>query len=318
VSNYSVVQAKQDLFLVSTGFSRQAFRKFPKLVAQADIIHYHFPNPFADLLHFASKVNKPSVITYHSDIIKQKYLGKLYKPLMLKFLDSVDRIIATSPNYLHTSDVLMRYQDKVSVIPIGFEKQSLPSVTANRLAYWKNRLPKHFFLFIGAMRYYKGLHIALDAIKGTDLQIVLAGIGPLEHELKRRAKKEHIDNLVFLGRISEQDKVAIQQLSYAFVFPSHLRTEAFGVSLVEAAAFSKPLISCEIGTGTTFINVDHVTGLVIPHSSPDALRSAMYWLLANPEKAKEFGQNAAIRHEQFFTANKQALAYVELYKSMRG
>lgn len=318
MSKYSVVQVKQNLFIASTGFSLSAFTKFRHLAATANIIHYHFPNPFADLLHFACRINKPAILTYHSDIIKQKRIMTIYKPLMHHFLDSMNKIIATSPNYFATSDILQKYKTKVETIPIGLSKNSMPLLNQARLDYWMKRLPKKFFLFIGAMRYYKGLHIALEAVKNTDLQLVLAGLGSIEYELKDTARQNNINNVHFLGSITEEDKIALLHLSYAFVFPSNLRSEAFGISLVEAASMQKPLISCEIGTGTSFVNIDQETGLVIQPSSPDALRNAMRFLLDNPDKANEFGLNAKKRYWQLFTAEKQAQAYARVYREILG
>ncbi|MEM1244515.1 MAG: glycosyltransferase [Pseudomonadota bacterium] len=310
--NYKIVHAKQNLFIASTGISISAFRIFKQLASNADIIHYHFPNPFADILHFTCKPNKPTLVTYHSDIIKQKFLVKLYKPLMQRFLASVDRIIATSPNYFATSDTLATFKDKVNIIPIGIDKQIYPQVNSERIDYWQQRLPKPFFLFIGAMRYYKGLHIALDAIKGTNHQLVLAG----KNYIETKIKENQLSNLHLLGPISNEDKVALLNLCHAFVFPSHLRSEAFGVALLEAAAYGKPMISCEIGTGTSYVNIHDQTGLVIEPASADKLRQAMQHLLENTSEAAKFGTNAKKRYQELFTAEKQAQAYVEVYEDL--
>ena len=311
---YQVIQAKQNVFVASTGFSISAFSQFKRLAEQADIIHYHFPNPFADILHFCCQVKKPTVLTYHSDIVKQKLLLKLYQPLMHRFLHSVDRIIATSPNYFATSSRLQAYKDKVNVIPIAINKVNCSVVSPAKIQYWQNKLTQPFFLFIGALRYYKGLHFLLDAVKATDLQLVLAGTGGTESTLKAQARQSALHNVYFPGLVSDEDKAALLHLCYGFVFPSHLRSEAFGIALLEAASYGKPLISCEIGTGTSFINVDQQTGLVVEPGSPDALRHAMQYLLANPVKAAEFGRNAEARHKSLFTLDKQAKAYVEVYK----
>jgi glycosyltransferase involved in cell wall biosynthesis len=72
-------------------------------------------------------------------------------------------------------------------------------------------------------------------------------------------------------------------------FPSHLRSEAFGISLLEGAMYGKPMISSEIGTGTTYINIDQQTGLVVPPSDPQALREAMRTLWDDPQLAQEMG-----------------------------
>lgn len=315
MEGYRVYEAKQNFFIASTGFSLSAFWLFKRLVQSADIIHYHFPNPFADMLHFVCRVKKPSIVTYHSDVIRQKHLFHLYRPLQKCFLNSVNHIVATSPNYLESSKVLKKYTDKTSVVPIGVDFSSYPKASEKRLTHWRSKLPKTFFLFVGAMRYYKGLHIALNAVKGTDIQLVLVGNG-IEQELLQHTKKRDIGNIHFLGFASDEDKVALLSLCYGFVFPSHLRSEAFGIALLEAASFSKPLISCEIGTGTSYVNIDKETGLVIAPSSTEELRNAMQHLIDNPEIAKKFGRNAKKRANDLFTADEQSKSYFQIYENL--
>ena len=116
--------------------------------------------------------------------------------------------------------------------------------------------------------------------------------------------------------MSDEDKVALITLSYAILFPSNLRSEAFGISLLEGAMFGRPLISCEIGTGTTYINIDGETGIVVPPSDPGALRKAMDYLWKNTKISKNMGKNAEKRYWDLFTADKMAKSYVNLYKSL--
>lgn len=315
---YQTHRARLSFLIASTGFSVSAFWRFAELARQADVIHYHFPWPFMDLVHFATRVHKPAVVTYHSDIIRQKYLLKLYRPLMNRFLGSVDRIVATSPNYLATSDVLAKFADKVSVIPIGLDKATYPQPQPERLRYWRGKLAPRFFLFIGVLRYYKGLHILLQAALGTDYPIVIVGAGPIEGELKAQARKLGLRNIHFLGQVSDADKVALLTLCYGIVFPSHLRSEAFGISLLEGAMFGKPMISSEIGTGTTFINIGGETGLVVPPSDPVALRQAMRYLWEHPEEAALMGRRAKERYSEYFTADQMVQSYVALYNTLVG
>lgn len=313
IDGYLAHRARLDLQIASTGFSVSAFLRFAQLAKKADVIHYHFPWPFMDVVHFATMVKKPTVVTYHSDIIRQKHLLKIYRPLKWKFLGDMNRIVATSPNYLATSDVLAKYRHKVSVIPIGLDKATYPVPSSEKLAYWRNKLGRKFFLFVGVIRYYKGLHILMEAAKGTGYPIVIVGAGPIEEELKQQAAQLGLQNIHFLGHLPDEDKVALLTLCYGVLFPSHLRSEAFGISLLEGAMYGKPMISSEIGTGTTFINIANETGLVVPPSDPAALRQAMQYLWEHPEQASEMGQRSEERYWRHFTADQMVRSYVDLY-----
>lgn len=316
VGGYRAHRAPLDFEVASTGFSLSAFRRFTDLAASVDVVHYHFPWPFMDLVHFAARMGKPTLVTYHSDIIRQRLLLTLYRPLQSLFLGSVDRVVATSPNYLATSTVLRGLGDKVSVIPIGVNKADYPRAEPQRLERWAGEVGEKFFLFCGVFRYYKGLHVLLEAAQGTDYPIVLVGVGPIQAALKAQAARLGLRNIRFLGHVSEEDKVALLTLCHGVVFPSHLRSEAFGVSLLEGAMFAKPMISSEIGTGTTFVNIHGETGLVVRPSDSSALRDAMRTLWDAPAQAAVMGARAQARYLELFTGDRMVAAYARLYHDL--
>jgi rhamnosyl/mannosyltransferase len=305
-----------DFEIASTGFSFAAIRKLARLARRADVIHYHFPWPFMDLAHFLARIQKPSVVTYHSDIVRQKNLLRVYAPLKQRFLRSVDQIVATSPNYLASSPVLKRFRAKTRTITYGLDKSIYPQPGQAVLDRWRARCGERFFLFVGVLRYYKGLHILLDAMAQSDYPVVIVGAGPIEQELKAHADRLGLHHLMFVGALEEIDKVALLQLCYAMVFPSHLRSEAFGISLLEGAMFGKPMISSEIGTGTTYINIDQETGLVVPPSDAQAFGAAMRTLWEQPELARAMGERAEARYWQLFTAQRMADSYAALYREL--
>ncbi|WP_342246010.1 glycosyltransferase family 4 protein [Pseudomonas sp. OTU5201] len=317
LGGHHVHRARLDLQVASTGFSYSVLSRFRELAAEADVINYHFPWPFMDLVHFVSRARKPMVVTYHSDIIRQKRLLQLYHPLMHRFLAQADRIVAASPNYLGTSEVLRRYPHKTAVIPYGLDKSSYPQPGTERLEHWRQAVGEGFFLFVGVMRYYKGLHILLEAAQGTGYPVVIVGAGPLEQQLKAQAAALGVEHHVrFVGRVNEEDKVALLQLSRAIVFPSHLRSEAFGISLLEGAMYGKPMISSEIGTGTSYINAAGVTGLVVPPSDPQAFRTAMTRLWENPAEVAAMGARAEARYRELFTAEEMGRRWAKLYREV--
>ena len=304
-------KSKLNFQIASTGFSVSALSDFARLTKTVDIVHYHFPWPFADMAHFLTRMNRPSVVTYHSDIVKQTRLLKLYSPVMNVFLRDVDHIVATSPQYLATSATLQRYARKTSVIPIGLEDVDARHDTTLANS-WRSQFSDGFFLFVGTLRYYKGLSFLVEAARLTGLPVLVAGSGDLDQSLSDRIPP----NLHILGSVTEEDKLALLDACTAFVFPSHLRSEAFGVALLEAARAGKPMISCEIGTGTSFVNLNGVTGLTVAPANPEALAEAMWGLWHDRNRAIEMGTNARKRFLAHFTADKMAVAYVNLYRRL--
>ena len=314
----AVFRSRLDVEVASCSVSLQALPMFRRLLHWADVVHYHFPWPFADMLHFACRVRLPSVVTYHSDIVRQRVLASLYAPLMKRFLRSMDRIVCTSPNYLASSDVLGGFKDNVDVVPIGLTPDSYPKPPQERLEQARRRYGEGFFLFVGVLRYYKCLHILLDALVGAPYRAVIVGAGPTEGELKAQAKRLGLSNVVFAGHISDDDKVALLELSRAVVFPSYMRSEAFGVTLLEGAMHAKALVSTEVGSGTSHVNVDGETGLVVEPASPAALREAMDRLHQDPELAERLGANARRRFERLFSGQLMGDRYAAIYASLAG
>ena len=311
-----VYRARRDIEVASCGMSLQAFAIHERLAKWADLIHYHFPWPFGDLLHLTSRVRRPTVLTYHSDIVRQRALRLLYRPLMNRFLHTVDCIVGTSPNYFATSDVLRRFQDKVEIVPIGLNEHTYPEVSPDIRAEMRGKYGEGFFLFIGVLRYYKGLHILLDAIANAPFRVVIAGSGPTERELLDQARRLRLDNVYFTGYVSDEQKVALLSLCRSVVFPSYLRTEAFGVTLLEGAMYGKALISTEVGSGTSHVNIGGETGLVVAPGSAPALRQAMDRIHDCPEMADAMGRRARQRFDQLFTGDLMGERYDAIYRGL--
>jgi len=315
-SEYTIISFKEDFELLSTGVSINYIKKFNEISKEYDIIHYHYPWPFMDFVHIFSRINKPSIMTYHLDIVRQRFVDYLYSPFRWIFFKKLSHIVTTSPNYASSSRLLIKYKDKLKIIPIGIDESSYPIPKKNDTSFWEKRVGSGFFLFIGVMRYYKGLHYLLEAMIVAPFNLVIVGSGPLEKKLISFAKKNNLTNVKFLGAQSDEVKMILLNLCCAVVLPSNFRSEAFGVSLLEGAMFSKALVSCEISTGTTFVNIHNETGLVVKPSNSNELRSALFEIHCNEEKTKKYGYNARKRFEEKFSAEVMTKAYVKLYRQM--
>lgn len=296
-----------------------AFRAFAAQAIASDVVHYHFPWPFADLLRLAAPSRIPSVMTYHSDVVRQRFLGWIYGPLMWRMLRGMSAIVATSESYIRTSPVLSdpRIAAKLSAIPLGIAEDSYPRQGDNGVFTRIGLNPAEpYFLFVGVLRYYKGLHILVEAAARIAAQVVIAGSGPEDVNLRNMAQRLRARNLLFAGQVSPKEKVALLGQARALVLPSHMRSEAFGMVLVEGAMFGRPLISCEIGTGASFVNANGETGIVVPPQDKGALADAMMRLANDDTLARRMGVAARARYEALFSADPLGRAYARLYRAV--
>jgi rhamnosyl/mannosyltransferase len=300
-----------------------AVRCFSQLARAADVIHYHFPWPFADVLHATSGARrKPAVMTYHSDIVRQRVLGLIYHPLMASMLRSMDAVVATSDAYARTSPTLREFvrPERLAVIPLGIVEASYaPALAEAQGISLSERFGldgNGYFLSLGVLRYYKGLLTLIEAAKQVDVQIVVAGDGPMRNELEQAAGELPAGRIRFLGHVSDAEKMALIRGCRAFVLPSHLRSEAFGMVLVEAAMLGRPMICCEIGTGTSYVNLDQETGIVVSPQDPHALAGALRRFLGAESFGPQCGQRARARYELLFSGAALGRAYLKLYHSV--
>lgn len=286
----------------------------------ADIVHFHFPNPTGEIASLLAGLNNKIVVTYHSDIIRQARLAKVYSPLLQRFLKGSDAIIATSPNYVQSSEVLSQFQEKCRVIPFGIDlgRFASNSHTARQADEIRRAYQGPIALFIGKFRYYKGLYVLLQAMKSVQGSLLLIGNGPMEMDLKRQVAMDNDlrKKIFFLGELSDQDVVGHLHACDVFVFPSIFRSEAFGIVLLEAMACGKPLVSTELGTGTSYVNQHGKTGLVVSPNDAKALAGAINYLFADPELRERFGRAARERVEECFSLGRMVDDVLQAYREV--
>ncbi|HBC83964.1 MAG TPA: hypothetical protein DCZ30_00475 [Clostridiales bacterium] len=105
--------------LFSTMLSVEIITKLRKICNDYDIIHIHHPDPMVALALKLSGYKGHVVLHWHSDILKQKLLLKLYRPLQEWLIKRADLIIGTTPKYLEESPHLKSFYKRKVSIPIG-------------------------------------------------------------------------------------------------------------------------------------------------------------------------------------------------------
>ncbi|RPI24595.1 MAG: glycosyltransferase [Acidobacteria bacterium] len=311
VNGLPVVKCGRLLTIASAPLSLDFFRHFRRL--KPDITHLHFPYPPGELAHLLFGDRSRLVITYHSDVIRQRYLLRVYAPLLRLLLKRADKIIVTSPVYAQSSVFLRPVLDKCLVIPLAIEVERFLNDKDNQPEI-RSRFQPPFTLFVGHLRYYKGLDFLLNAMVTVPGQLLIAGSGSAEADYRRLADQLGISGRVhFLGEVPDAELPALYRSADVFVLPSIQRSEAFGLVQLEAMASAVPVVSTELGTGTSFVNRHGETGLVVPPRDPIALAAAIRHLLECPETRKRMGNAGRKRVCSLFSKETMLDRVMDLY-----
>ena len=293
---------------------------------EADITHLHFPYPIGELAYLlAGRSRKMAatasrrqamVITYHSDIVRQKYLLQVYKPFLYRLLARADRITVSSPNYIQSSDYLRPLADKCVVIPHGADLSRFAATAEvqRRAQELRKRKAPPLILFVGLLRYYKGLSFLIEAMPQIAGRLLIVGEGPQGQEWRELTRQLGLEDKVsFLGRVSDEELVALYHACDVFVLPAIHRSESWGAVQIEAMACGKPVVCTELGTGTSFVNLHGQTGLVVPPRDSPALAQAISTLLQDEPLRQQMGQRARERAEREFAHTTMVRRLVDLY-----
>lgn len=268
-----------------------------------DIAHLHYPYPPGDVAQAWFGRSRATVITYHSDIVRQKGLLRFYAPLLRRSLTRADRLIATSPRYVETSPFLAPHAAKCAIVPYGIDTTPFESADPARVAAIRAQYPGPLILFVGQLRYYKGIEYLIRSMPNVKARALIIGSETTTRLNELRALTETLgvkDKVAFLGEQSAE-LPAYYHACDVFVLPSVERSEAFGIVQLEAMTAGRPVISTDVGTGTSWINQHEVTGLVVPPRNEIALADALNRLLADAAWRARLGAAGRARILSQFT-----------------
>ena len=266
----------------------------------ADIVHHHLPNPLSTVSQLTAGTGDSTVIaTYHSDIVRQAAALKVYRPVLDRFLDRVDRILVTSEHLLDHSAILEPYENKCSIVPLSVDLDAIDVENPPELDI---HTTGPVVLFVGRLNYYKGVEYLVDAMEEVEATLLVAGDGESRSALKQRARERGVDDQIqFLGYVSDTKLASAYRAADLFALPSVEPSEAFGIVQLEAMARKLPVVNTSLPTGVPWVSQDGETGLTVPPRDATALAEAINTLLENDERRRRYGEQARERVERLFT-----------------
>lgn len=290
--------------LLSTPVAPGFPSRLREMAASFDIVHVHVPFPLAMLCDWRAirKLGVRLVIHYHSDIVRpmQRVLLRGLSALERRFMESADRIIPDSEGLLQNSVTLAPYREKCRAIPPSIDLSKIrprsPSGVATARSRYGLASSDRVVLFAGRLVYYKGVQYLIEAVGGCDVQLLIAGDGPLRPSLEKQIRELNLVGKVrILGRVTDAELSDLYSVADMFVLPSAESSEAFGIVQLEAMAHGLPVINTNLPTGVPFVSLDGVTGLTVPPANVAALREAIRSILLDDKLRNKFAENARQR-----------------------
>jgi len=300
---------------------------------QIDVLHAHFTLPGGLIGAITRKItSKPLVVTVHGyDItcIRNIGYGLICNPflrnIVKKTLKSVDKVIAVSKSVKKMIIQLRIRDSKIKVIYNGIDLKRFCQSReilerSNILKYKKNWTNKRILLNVGSLVPVKGQKYLIEAMRDVikefpNSMLLICGDGPLKKPLHELVKRFDLQDYVkFMGEIRREDMPLYYAIADVFLLSSLI--EGQSISLLEAMAFSKPIIASEVG-GIPEIITTGRTGLLIEKQSPKKLAQAICMVLRDKKFAELMGRNARELIKNF-SLDIQAKQVLSIYEDVKG
>lgn len=299
--------------------------KLRSLKKKQDILHLHMPFPFGDLACLLSGFQGRIVLWWHSDVVRQKKMMILYKPIMTRILKRADKIVVATEGHIEGSMYLKAFRKKCVIVPFGVDEKIegyadkyIAEAEGKEKTICSCRQKPLRFLFVGRFVYYKGCDILIRAFTEVqNAELIMVGSGAMEGECRKLAQEFAQENRIqFLGEVSEEELCRQFAACDVFVLPSVARSEAFGIVQIEAMAFGKPVINTKLPSGVPYVSLHGVTGLTVPPGDIEELAKAMRWMTEHEEERLEMGKQARKRMKEEYRMKTMLKQLAELYCSL--
>ncbi len=283
--------------------------------AEADVIHMHMPNPLGELSALTALGDRPYVVSYHADIVRQAWLMPVYRPLVQASLAGARRIVVGS-EAMRGTPALRAHAANVEVVPYGVDTDRYcpDLIRDDERAAVLQRYGRPLVVAVGRLVYYKGFEHLIGAAAHLEASVVVVGAGRLGDRLAQLARGQPRVHLA--GEATEEQLLALLSAADVFVLPSVNHAESVGIATIEAQSMGVPAVVTDVGTGTTEAIEPGATGLVVQPGSPRALADAIGALLDDPNRREAMGRAARERVLRRHSARVQATSMQRIYEEV--
>jgi phosphatidyl-myo-inositol alpha-mannosyltransferase len=273
-----------------------------------DVLHYHEPFvPFLSLvtLTLSTSVNVGTFHAFGGLSISYEF----GKRMLGHYAGKLHGRIAVSPAARH---FISRYfPGEYKIVPNGVEPGRYQRAVP--IARYRDGAPN--ILFVGRMEPRKGLIHLLRAFRklqrdGVRARLLLVGTGPGEREARRYVLTRQLDDVEFLGRVSEAQKAQLFKTADIYVSPATGR-ESFGIVLLEAMSAGAPIICSDIHGYRGVVRRER-DGILVEPGNADALAASIRRLIDDPALRAQLSRAGEAR-AQLFTWERVGQAVEEYY-----
>ncbi len=267
-----------------------------------DVVHLHEPLAPGPTITAITLRPAPMVGTFHAAGQSASY--RFLWPALSRFVERLDHKVVVSKD-AHKL-VAEHFSGDFEVLFNGVETDAIAAAEPFRS-------PKPSVLFIGRHEERKGLGVLLAALErlDDDIECWVAGQGPDTERLRERARDD--ERIVWLGRLSEAEKLARLRGATIFCAPS-LHGESFGVVLLEAMAAGTVVVASSLD-GYRNVATDGRDAVLVEPGDADALAAALSGLIAEPERRASLIAGGLTRAQEFAMPT-LVERYLEIYEQL--
>jgi len=279
-----------------------------------DVLHFHnfdFPSIFQIL----RKSNALNILTFHSNIKGSKFLKGF--PILIEGIKKivkwkVDGVIGVASFNL---DIFKDFKKPKAIIPNGIDLKEFNPKVRKIKKFLPEQGRRINILFLGRIEERKGLIYLLKAYKileekFSNLRLIVVGEGPLKIEMEDWVRKNKLKNVVFEGKVKEEDVPFYFNTCDIYCSPA-IFGESFGIVILEGMACGKPVVAFA-NEGYKELLTGKKGGILVKNRSYRELAKTLEKLIKNKKLRKKIGK-LALREVKEYSWNKVADRVLSFY-----